>query len=128
MIGGGVGTALADINLKLGSTTTGYYAGYSRVNYSGASAALASDNNASAFSRFGSASTDTLFANCDLSNPYATKRTIINGFNAFQNSSISGGAFGGFLDDATSYTSFTVVISSGTATGGTIAVYGYNNG
>jgi hypothetical protein len=35
------------------------------------------------------------------------------------------GVFGGYLNDATSYTAFTITASSGTMTGGTITVYGY---
>jgi hypothetical protein len=32
---------------------------------------------------------------------------------------------GGFLNDSTSYTGFTIIAETGTLTGGTIAVYGY---
>jgi hypothetical protein len=31
----------------------------------------------------------------------------------------------GFLNDATSYTAFTLIFAAGTTTGGTIQVYGY---
>ncbi len=125
IISGGVGSASADLNVTLGATAAGYYAGYARADYPTGSAAMASNNGASSWTRAGSASTDTLFANFDLINPFLTKRTIINGFNAFQVTTLSGGAFGGFLDNATSYTGFTVTASTGTMTGGTIRVYGY---
>jgi hypothetical protein len=125
IISGGVGSTSADLQLTLGATAAGYYAGYSRTDYPSAAAALASNNGASSWTRAGSGSTDTLFANFDLINPFLTKRTIINGFNAFQVTTLSGGAFGGFLDNATSYTGFTVTASTGTMTGGTIRVYGY---
>lgn len=127
VLSGGAGSTAADIRLTLGATAANYYAGYSRVTYSTGAAATAADNGASSWTRAGSASTDVLFANIDLVNPFATKRTFITGFNAFQNTTLSGGAFGGFLDDAASYTAFTFTMSSGTMTGGTIRVYGYNN-
>jgi hypothetical protein len=39
----------------------------------------------------------------------------------------SGGALGGFLNDTTAYTGFTILASTGNLTGGTIRVYGYQN-
>jgi hypothetical protein len=126
IISGGVGSTSADLQLTLGATASGYYAGYARAEYAAGASALTSNNGASSWTRAGSGSTDTLFANFELINPFLTKRTIINGFNAFQVTTLSGGAFGGFLDNATSYTGFTVTASTGTLTGGTIRVYGYN--
>ena len=127
IITGGAGSTDADISLTLGATATGYYAGYSRVTYSTGAAATASNNGASSWTRGGSLHTDVLFSHVDLLNPFATKRTMINGFTAFANPSFSAGAMSGFLDNATSYTSFTYTASAGTMTGGTIRVYGYAN-
>jgi hypothetical protein len=125
IITGGVGSTDADISLSLGATAAGYYAGYSRVTYSTGAAATASNNGSSSWTRSGSSTTDVLFSHVDLFNPFATKRTMINGFNAFAGAAFSGGAMGGFLDNATSYTAFTYTTSAGTMTGGTISVYGY---
>jgi hypothetical protein len=36
-------------------------------------------------------------------------------------------AYGGFLNDSTAYTGFTILASTGTLTGGTIRVYGMRN-
>jgi hypothetical protein len=127
IITGGVGSTDADILLSLGATAAGYYAGYSRVTYSTGAAATASNNGASSWTRAGSSTTDVLFSHIDLFNPFATKRTMINGFNSFAGAAFSGGAMGGFLDNATSYTAFTYTASAGTMTGGTIRVYGYVN-
>ena len=67
-------------------------------------------------------------ANTDIYSPFLAARTsytwnysgIVSGANGFYSTG------GGFLDNATSYTAFTLTPSSGTITGGTIAVYGYN--
>ena len=125
VISGGVASTDTDLQLTLGATATGYYAGYSRVTYSTGAAATASNNGASSWTRGGSGTTDVLFSHVDLINPFLTKRTIINGFTAFAGATFSGGAIGGFLDNATSYTAFTYTVASGTITGGTISVYGY---
>ena len=127
VISGGVASTDTDLQLTLGATATGYYAGYSRVTYSTGAAATASNNAASSWTRGGSGTTDVLYSHVELFNPFATKRTMINGFNAFAGAAFSGGAMGGFLDNATSYTAFTYTVASGTITGGTIRVYGYVN-
>lgn len=57
--------------------------------------------------------------------PYAAKRTHFNAQNA---SATWGGSYVGVHDSSTSHTSFTIAASTGTLTGGTIRVYGYNNG
>ena len=54
--------------------------------------------------------------------PYATKRTHFNAQNA---SATWGSSYVGVHNSSTSHTSFTILPSSGTLTGGTIRVYGY---
>ena len=124
---GGTQSTGGNIALTLGSAATGYYYSMLYVDYAAPAAAspLRAQNVAS-FAYAGSGN-QGLSVDVDLQNPFATTRTNLralvaqnktDGFAAFQN---------GFLNDATSYTAFTLTISSGTMTGGTVRVYGYRN-
>jgi hypothetical protein len=124
-ITGGAGSASTLLGLQLGATTTGYYAGYNRVTYSSGLANLAADNNAAIFSRAGYGTANTLNANFELTQPFATKNTFFYApFAAHIDTQIAG-AGAGFINDSTSYTGFTIIPGAGTLTGGTIRVYGY---
>jgi hypothetical protein len=127
IITGGVGSTSTTMRLQLGATTSGYYAAYNRVTYSTGAAAPASDNNAANFSRCGFATTDTLNGNFELLQPFATKRTIFQGAFIAAGVTDNAGTASGFLNDATSYTAFTISLATGTMTGGIIRVYGYRN-
>ena len=126
-ITGGAGSANALLALQLGATTTGYYAGYNRVTYSSGLANLAADNNAANFSRAGYATTNTINANFEVHQPFATKNTFFFAPFVAQFDTQIAGAGAGFLNNSTSYTGFTIILASGTLTGGTIRVYGYRN-
>ena len=126
-ITGGAGSTNMLLSLQLGATTTGYYAGYNRVTYSSGLASLAADNNAANFSRAGYATTNTINATFELTQPFATKNTFFFApFAAHETSQIAGSG-AGFLNNSTSYTGFTILLATGTLTGGTIRVYGYRN-
>ena len=127
VISGGTVSAGANLSLQLGSTTTGYYASYARVTYSTAAANLITDNNGSKFERFGAANTDGLAATCDVLSPNLAKNTFIAGTYIDPGTGSSAGPYGGFLNNTTAYTAFTIAPSTGTLTGGTIRVYGYKN-
>jgi hypothetical protein len=61
-----------------------------------------------------------------LLNPFKNENTIITG--TYADGSAGSAAVGsGILDNTTSYTAFTVGVTSSTMTGGTIKVYGYRN-
>jgi hypothetical protein len=122
IVSSGVGSAQAFLTLKLGSTTTGYYGGYSGVVYSTAAANLGSTNNGSSFGQAGFVSSEFINFNLDVINPFLTKRTLINGGLVTQTVY---GSTGGLQDSNTSFTDFTLTPASGTLTGGTIYVYGY---
>lgn len=127
MISGGVASGNADLALQLGATTTGYYAGYNKVNYGTAAASATSNNNAANFSQAGVGTVDSLHANFDLIGPNLAKVTnIFGGFGVNLTGSVSV-LFGGMLYNTTQYTAFTIIASAGTLTGGTIRVYGYAN-
>jgi hypothetical protein len=127
MISGGVGSAASNVSLQLGSTTTGYYAGYSLAIYSSATAFIAANNNAASFTRIGATSTSVIAANCDVLSPNLAKNTFIGGFYVDPGTGATSGSYGGFLNDTTAYTGFTIGLSGGTMTGGTIRVYGYKS-
>jgi hypothetical protein len=127
IISSGVCSTSTDLRLQLGATTTGYYTGYNRVTFSSAAAALAADNNAANFSRAAFGTPNTLNANFDLLMPFATKNTMYYGAFIAAGSGFNAGTGSGFLDNSTSYTAFTLIVPSGTITGGTIKVYGYRN-
>jgi hypothetical protein len=122
------GVASTDINLRLtfGATAAGYYSVGYYMYYNSTTLNGIKDENLG-FTTCGIGNTNTLMAQSIVQNPNLAKRTI------FQNNSVPGSStlntlnFNGFLDNATQYTAFTITASSGTMTGGTIRVYGYQN-
>jgi hypothetical protein len=127
---GGVGsTAPIAIALKMGTTTTGYYSSTIYFNYTsggGTSAFGVSDNNAARWLYVGSASTTAAKLSTEVFAPFLTTRTTFGGpYNEFGTG--NAGHTSGYVNDSTSYTSFTLEASTGTLTGGTIRVYGYRN-
>lgn len=127
MISGGTSSANNVLYLQLGSTVTGYYAGYTRVNYGTGAASLVSDNNGTNFTRIGASNTNGIHSNFDILAPNLAKNTFVGGFFIDNATASSGGSFGGFLNDTTAYTGFTILMNTGNLTGGTIRVYGYKN-
>jgi hypothetical protein len=115
------------MTLQLGSTTTGYYWGAPVVNYAAATASAISTNNGSSWNRLGPGSTTGMAGVYDLLNPFLSKNTIISGTYADPATAGSAGVGSGYLNNTTSYTAFTVGVTSSTMTGGTIKVYGYRN-
>ena len=115
------------MTFQLGSTTTGYYWGAAAVVYSSGAANNITTNNGTSWNRLGPGGTAGMTGVYDLLNPFITENTIITGTYADPASAGSAGAGSGFLDNTTSYTAFTVGVTSSTMTGGTIQVYGYRN-
>jgi hypothetical protein len=127
LVSGGVGSVDSNIALTLGSASSGYkYAGIYLL-YSSATVTGENSNGTSSFPRAVRGSTNSLDGEILLKNPFNTKRTAAQ----WRISSPIDGQLwavgGGVLDDATSYTAFTLTPSAGTITGGTIRVYGYQN-
>ena len=125
---GGVGSTNLSLRMTLGSTAAGYYQAGQRNYYDGSAVFQINLNNA-AYWEFGIASANTIDMSAQIFQPNTAKRTSFvsaqaitlaanTGFNQFA---------GGFLNDATQYTGFTLTTSAGTVTGGTIRVYGYQN-
>lgn len=128
IVSGGVASTAETFVLRLGSTTTGYYAVYPRLEYN-LTATNRSDNNTAYFSRAGIGSTDSLYASIELVNPFETKNTYYNAPVMFPGTTTgSAGMATGFVNTTTSYTAFTIFFDSATTfTGGEIRVYGYAN-
>ena len=127
IIAGGVASgALAGILLTLGSTNTGYYYGGYTMQYTGATLGAAPASNISAF-QIGYATPNALSASVELQSPNLAKNTMIQAEGAGAGTTSFAMKFGGYVNNTTQYTAFTITASTGTFTGGTIRVYGYRN-
>jgi hypothetical protein len=126
---GGAGSTTAEVRMTLGASSTGYYNGFQDARYDGVDRATNGQDNA-AYWYMGRINTDVLSVTCELIGPAVAKVTTIRGdFNDTRGlvGSVST-LYSGFHSVATAYTDFTLTLSTGTMTGGTIRVYGYNNG
>jgi hypothetical protein len=126
LISMGVGSAAdASLSLQLGSNTAGYYMAAAYVKYSTSAVTGAATNNGSNWFRACHISTGGVVGNIDIMSPFLTK------FTSFASDNIqflAGGEYGkqgGWHNSATSFTDFTLIPNTGTITGGTIYVYGY---
>lgn len=122
IINGGVGSATAVLSLKLGASATGYYGGFAGVAYVGG-ASNANYSNSTAFGSAGYGTANYLQSLVELQSPFLAKYTMMQALTVDPAQSLLGT---GYHAVATSYTDFTFTPSSGTLTGGTIYVYGYN--
>jgi hypothetical protein len=121
VVTGGVASANGNLALKIGGSTT-HYAGGILTNYSSGATTTVTSNGTTSWANMGTSLTTGLQSSWEVQNPFLTATTyaqgsIMNGTNS--------GFVSGYLNDTTSYTAFTVTPSTGTLTGGTIAVYGY---
>jgi hypothetical protein len=106
--------------LKLGSTATGYFYSLAYSGYSSGNGYLRSATGTS-FELAGNSHINGHSVNIDLINPFLAKWTT---FSSTYSGNAEVGTNGGYLANTTSYTDFSL-IHDGTATGGTIYVYGY---
>lgn len=127
LLNDGVASTTSEIKLTLGATATGYYYSGTGTLYSSTAFIAVTGNNATSWQYAATGSANTLSANITVMAPFATKRTMMR---ASYFDSVTGGSglsVQGFLNDNTSYTAFTLTPTTGTMTGGTIRVYGYQN-
>ena len=123
---GGTHSAAQDIQCQMGATTTGYYGARIALFYTSDTFNYARNNNGASWGFVGTGSSVGAYCNFELLNPFTATRTIVNAPTIANTSSAAvAGTYNGFLDNATSYTAFTLIPTSGTLTGGTIRVYGY---
>ena len=118
---GGVASTGADLQMILGATTANYFFSLGYIPWAAGISTITVNNGAS-FAYIGGGSTKFAFISCDIYRPFAADETAVSVLGAND----SNGQFGGgYLNDSTSYTAFTITPSGGTLTGGTIYVYGY---
>jgi hypothetical protein len=123
---GGTASGLNTLQIRMGTAVTnGYYSQTIYASYATTTIlANVADNNANQWSFVGRSGTAANHLSMNLYNPFLTTRTF---FDSIAISASDMGSQAGVLQNATSYTGFTMIMGSGTLTGGTIRVYGYRN-
>ena len=126
VIAGGASSVDANLALKLGASTTGYYSAGALIVFSTAASFFVCDNNAASWTQASfSIASNGLSGAIDLVNPFLAKYTY---FQSMVSGTAVAGQRTGVHQVATSYSSITITPSAGTLTGGTITVYGYRLG
>lgn len=123
MNGGASSDADINVNMVLGSTTTGYYSVRSGWRYAGTALNFVDANNGSQWLVGSGVGTNPQIV-ADIVNPNLAKNTF---FYAVTNTTAGIATSAGYQSATTQFTAFTLTPSSGTLTGGTIRVYGYKN-
>jgi hypothetical protein len=111
------------IRMQLGSTVTGYaFAGF-EMSYTGSLSGTGSGSSSSWYiGNFGNAT--SMSSEITVLRPFLTQNT---NYSVMAGSTAWSVSQNGYLNNTTSYTAFTILLSSGTMSGGTIRVYGYRN-
>lgn len=123
---GGIGTTNAyGLNMRLGSTTTGYYSSFQYIPWSGATS-INQQNNTAEWAGVGIMTTSGAYVDAIIINPNLPQFSYYASNYIY--GAVGGGGGGayinGYLNDTTQYTDVTFVVGAG-ITGGTIRVYGY---
>ena len=121
--GGTHSTGTGTLTLQLGGSTTGYYSGGTIVTYSTGAVTGTAVNNGSAWN-VGMGNSSALNAHITVMGPQLAKPTSYHSFDS--NGTSQARNWVGYHNVSTAYTAFTLGVSAGTMTGGTITVYGYN--
>lgn len=127
LVGGSHSSSTA-LRLQIGGATTGYYQSGAAVQIGvGTFIGLSASNTNAYFANAGRSGANGAFLDVEIFSPFLAART---GFSQNSGDFLTTGFWisqGGFVNDATSYTSFTLTADAGTFTGGTIRIYGYRN-
>ena len=123
--GGASSVSPENLLMTLGATATGYYWAQNSRTFADADNSGGGANNASW--RAGGISSTTLSMSLDVFQPFLADQTWFSATKIFPTTTGAFFSVGGYLNDTTSYTAFTLTAGSGTLTGGTIRVYGYSN-
>ena len=125
-VASGVGSVDSNTVMTLGSTTAGYYlSGFYLAMTSATVNGFNTNNGAGWSSTY--YTTGAHSGAINLQSPFLAKNTTFATIMIGAKSTNYVANYSGFLNDATSYTAFTLTANSGTMTGGTIRVYGYQN-
>lgn len=122
--GGGTNGGDYGINMRLGSTTTGYYFVGEYRNYANTVNNVINGSNTAQWEALGIASTNTLAAKVFVHNPYLAKNTFYSSTYVYNNTAGGMAQMGGYLNDSNSYTGCTFFMNASTFSGGTITIYG----
>jgi len=121
---GGTGTTLQAFRFRLGASTTQYYFALPYSSWNNTPLASGGSNQ-NGFNLAGIGGPNFVNINLDVFGPYSTQYTRISG-------PYVGDGEAGYTSCihkvSASFTDFVIEASIGTITGGTICVYGYNNG
>jgi hypothetical protein len=124
---GGSASAGGDLRMTLGASAASYYSSVTYSAYTGTNGNFGYNN--LAYWQGGLARPLGNSLTLDVHRPFLAERTFMQGSIVAFDTSAFGyqGALGGIHNVATSYSAFTLTISAGNFTGGTIRVYGYRN-
>jgi hypothetical protein len=125
IVNGGLASTNLNLQLTLGASNTGYYWGYAGASYAGVSSVSGGANQTYFFAGSGRAGGLNMITN--VLNPFLADESVFSSEISGIDTSGSTLRIGGFLNNTTSHTAFTLTTSTGTITGGTIRVYGYAN-
>ena len=128
IISGGSASANGLLRLQLSGATSGYYSGTAGANLSNGTYAGLGTNNGSLWDAAGIHLTNDLVMNVDLLCPFLTKKKWLTANFVNFNSFNSYGQTVGECSVSSSLTGFVISPTSGNISGGTIRIYGYNNG
>jgi hypothetical protein len=111
------------LNIQLGATAAGYYGVMQYASYAGVGGQVVGDNNVASWTHCAGATRSQIVLDVDFYKPFKSDYTSMstNIYTDFANA----GKKTGWLDTTTSYTAFTLIVATGTITGGNITVYGY---
>ena len=125
---GGVSSAGNTLTMVLGASTTTYSGGYIYYNTNGSTSSpgtpSAVSTGTSLWQNVGTGSTSVNAMSMEIQNPFTATYTYMQTANFDPVNVLFKQSFGVHSSN-TSYTGFTLATSTGTITGGTIAVYGY---
>ena len=126
-VSGGVGSGDVSFVMTLGSTTANYYWAGFAMNYNSTTVGGENGDNVANWTNIIRISANSINGAVYLYEPNAAKRTHFSSNGSRSSTGGNFNQFSGFLDNDTQYTAFTLTTGSGTATGGTIRVYGLAN-
>jgi hypothetical protein len=111
------------LRIQLGATTTGYYGNMIYANFASGAPASVGDNNIANWTHCSGGVNGFTNLQATIMRPFASATTTIS--SPYQDGA-NAGHKSGWLNNSTSYTGFTLIVSTSyTITGGTIRVYGY---
>jgi hypothetical protein len=115
---GGTASTNSNMYLILGAASASYFGAAQVVTYSSGASSNLNDNNVSRFNYIGQSNNVSF----EIMNPFLSRNT--NVFGSFFTTTQSG-SYSGQHNVSTSFTDFTLGMTTGNLTGGTVYVYGY---